>query len=127
MRTRNHYNFNPDESGRFRIYFGEHLGDKLRPDQIMLGKAFPNPTTGVTAIPFSLPGYTASFRVKLEVYDLLGNKVATLADGDFAPGFYTSDWNTSLSNTSDGLYIYRMIVADQNKNIIQTGKVVLRK
>jgi hypothetical protein len=127
MRTTNHYNFNPEESGRFRIYFGEHLGDKLRPDQIMLGKAFPNPTTGVTAIPFSLPGYTASFRVKLEVYDLLGNKVATLADGDFAPGFYTSEWNTTVSNTSDGLYIYRMIVADQNKNIIQTGKVVLKK
>jgi hypothetical protein len=127
MRTRNHYNFNPGESQRFRIYFGEHLGDKLRPDHVMLGKAFPNPTTGMTAIPFSLPGYTASFRVKLEVYDLLGNKVATLADGDFAPGFYTSEWNTTVSNTSDGLYIYRMIVADQNKNIIQTGKVVLKK
>jgi hypothetical protein len=127
MRTTNRYSFNPKESGRFKIYFGEHPGNKIRPDRVLLGKAFPNPSTGMTTIPFTLPEYTASFRVKLEVYDLLGNKVATLADGEFAPGFYVSDWNPALSNASDGLYVYRIIVADQNKNVVQTGKVVLKK
>jgi hypothetical protein len=127
MRTANQYSFNPKESGRFKIYFGEHPGNKIRPDRVLLGKAFPNPSTGMTTIPFTLPEYTASFRVKLEVYDLLGNKVATLADGEFAPGFYVSDWNPALSNASDGLYVYRIIVADQNKNVVQTGKVVLKK
>jgi len=57
----------------------------------------------------------------------LGNRVATLADGEFSPGFYAADWNSAGPNASDGLYIYRMVVADQNKTVVQTGKVVLKK
>jgi len=127
MRTTNKYNFIPKESTGFRIYFGEHLGNKLKPDRVQLGKAFPNPSAGVTTIPFTLPAYAASFRVRLEVYDVLGNRVAILADGEFEPGFYEANWNSTGSMASDGLYVYRMVVADQTKNIVQTGKVVLKK
>ena len=127
MRAVNKYSFNPKESGSFRVYFGENLEKTIKPDRVLLGKAFPNPSMGVTTIPFTLPEYTASFRVKLEVYDLLGNRVATLADGEFAPGFYTAEWNSTVHNWSDGLYVYRMVVADQNKIVVQTGKVVLKR
>jgi len=123
----NRYSFNPKESNKFRIYYGENLESKIKPDYIFLGKAYPNPTGGVTSIPFSLPETNSSYQVKVEVYDMMGKKVATVAEGEFKPGFYTSEWNSSVSNAGEGLYIYQMVVSDQNRNELKSGKVVLRK
>jgi hypothetical protein len=127
MRAVNKYSFNPKESAGFRVYFGENLEKTIKPDRVMLGKAYPNPSSGMTTIPFTLPQHTTTFRVKLEVYDLLGNKVATLAEGEFESGFYESQWNAAPSTIGDGVYIFRMVVGDENKNIIQSGKLLLRK
>jgi hypothetical protein len=46
-------------------------------DQVQLAQSFPNPTTGVTRIPFALP---AGARVRLTIEDVAGRRVATLVD-----------------------------------------------
>ncbi|HNV28177.1 MAG TPA: FG-GAP-like repeat-containing protein, partial [Cyclobacteriaceae bacterium] len=126
MRTEGSYNFNPMESNRFRIYFGEKLKDKIRPDKIFLGKAFPNPSTGVSVVPFTLPENSSSYQVRLEVFNMLGQKVATLVEGQFKPGFYTTEWNTTDANLN-GLYTYRLVVSGQNLKDVQSGKIILMK
>jgi photosystem II stability/assembly factor-like uncharacterized protein len=126
MRTEGSYNFNPMESNRFRIYFGEKLKDKIRPDKIFLGKAFPNPSTGVSVVPFTLPENSSSYQVRLEVFNMLGQKVSTLVEGQFKPGFYTTEWNTTEANLN-GLYTYRLVVSGENLKDVQSGKIILMK
>jgi immune inhibitor A len=71
------------------------------PTVFALGSARPNPSTGTAVIPFALPEDT---RVKLEVYDVAGRKVATLADGYLSTGEYTRE----VAGLPPGAYIYRL-------------------
>ncbi len=127
MREEIAYSFNPMESKKFRIYFGENLKGKIKPDKILLGKAFPNPSTGVSVIPFTLPEHSSSYQVRMEVFNMLGQKVGTLVEGQFKPGFYSTEWNTTEANLNNGLYTYRLVVSGQNLKDVQSGKIILMK
>ncbi len=81
------YSFRNPESGKFKIYFGSDLKDSLKPERITLGDAYPNPTSGKSIIPFTLPASSGLFQVKIEMYNMMGQKVGTLIQGDFASGF----------------------------------------
>ncbi len=61
--------------------------------------ARPNPTSGMTEIEYSL---VERGRTEVYVVDVLGNRVATLVDGDVAPGSYQVTWDAS--RTASGLY-----------------------
>ncbi len=127
MRMESSYTFNPIESNRFKIYFGEKLKDKIRPDKILLGKAYPNPSTGVSVVPFTLPDQGGSYQVRLEVFNMLGQKITTLVDSQYKPGFYNVEWNTTEANLNNGLYTYRLVVSGQNLKDVQSGKIILKK
>lgn len=74
---------------------------------LVITKSAPNPFTTSTAITFNVP--TTSI-VKLEVYNTVGVRVATLVNGEFTPGLHTIDWN-GLSNgvtVPNGLYTVRV-------------------
>ncbi|NNE34063.1 MAG: T9SS type A sorting domain-containing protein, partial [Rhodothermales bacterium] len=66
-----------------------------------LGQNYPNPFTGTTSIGFSLAEQT---HASLRVYNLLGQEVATLADGQYNEGRHVVTFDTS--DLSSGLYIY---------------------
>src|SRR5690606_6268983 len=53
------------------------------PAAYALGQPYPNPSTGRTAVPFALP---EEARVEVAVYDLLGRRVAVLAEGAYGAG-----------------------------------------
>jgi hypothetical protein len=63
----------------------------------------PNPSNPVTWVTFNLP-YPQ--KAELAVYNLLGQKVATLASGYQMPGTRTYFWNAT--NTSSGTYFIRL-------------------
>jgi len=48
--------------------------------------------------------------VKLEIYDLLGRRVATLAEGHQEAGTHQVVWNGS--SVSSGIYFYRLKAGD---------------
>ncbi len=69
-----------------------------------LGQNLPNPTTGVTRIPYTL-GATAS--VQLRIFDLLGNLVKTVVDDVTQPA---GDYETAVKLNQSGVYFYELVV-----------------
>ena len=77
-----------------------------RPDGTALVAAFPNPFRDRATLRYTVP---ATGRVVLRVYDLLGRAVATLVDGDKAPGTYEATFEAP--HVPSGVYLYRLDAA----------------
>lgn len=73
------------------------------PSEIELNQNYPNPFNPSTSINFGLPQRSS---VELNVYDLLGRKVATLFNGTKSAGTHTFQFDAS--NLSSGIYIYQL-------------------
>jgi hypothetical protein len=79
-----------------------------RPLDFELKANYPNPFNASTTIGFDL---SSSGQVLLEIYDVLGQRVATLFDNYATPGSYSVVWNGRADNNqplASGLYIYRL-------------------
>lgn len=118
--------FDPRVSNKFKVYFGSDVLTRMNPMRPMLGEAWPNPSPGITTIPFSLPGNNSKFAVRLEIFDATGAKAATLVNGELNSGFYHSTWHPEKA-FSGGLYLYRLTVDNGEKPEILTGKLVLQR
>jgi len=92
--------------------------DKILPGSYSLAQNYPNPFNPVTEILFDLP--RASW-VKLEVYNLIGQKVATLADGRLAAGSHIVHWDAG--DFASGVYLYKL----ETEAFKATKKMVLLK
>jgi len=88
------------------------------PTAVHLHQNYPNPFNPATTIRFDLhqPSY-----VTLEVFDLLGRRVSSLADGDFAAGSHQVVFDAG--RLAGGVYIYRLQTPGQS----QTRKLILMK
>ena len=73
------------------------------PLEFSLGQNSPNPFNPVTAIPFSL---AESSPVRLEIFNLAGEKVAVLADSAFPAGNHELTWDAS--GHASGIYFARL-------------------
>ena len=74
------------------------------PKQFILGQNYPNPFNTSTIIPFQIPTRSP---VKIEIYNLLGQHIATLLDKTVDPGSYKIHWNIRNDNqheTASGIY-----------------------
>lgn len=81
------------------------------PNRIALVQNYPNPFNASTSIMYSL---TSPARVKLQIYDVLGRKIAVLADGYEEAGEHRAVWNAS--SQPSGVYFY-MLVADGRSEV----------
>jgi hypothetical protein len=84
------------------------------PGRFSLNQNFPNPFNPETVISFNLQQST---NVTLAVYDILGRKVTTLADGYLAAGEYQYRWSGADDNNtqvSSGVYFYRLTAGETN-------------
>ncbi len=90
----------------------------ILPDKFELSQNFPNPFNPSTTIKYSIAeeGF-----VNLTVFNLLGEKVATLISKNMKPGRYTVDFDAN--NLSTGIYVYRL---DSGKNT-SVKKMILMK
>jgi hypothetical protein len=89
---------------------GEQPGGAALPASITLRPAWPNPFNGATALRFDL---AAPGGVELAVYDLLGRRVATLAEGRLAAGAHRARWQPAAAVAS-GVYIVRLQAEGQS-------------
>jgi hypothetical protein len=88
------------------------------PAQLHLHQNFPNPFNPVTRIHYEVP-HASDLSIK--VYSILGQEIATLAQGLHSAGSYAVTFNAS--SLASGLYVYRL----QTSNRILTNKMVLTK
>jgi hypothetical protein len=74
---------------------------------LALAPPAPNPARGALRFAFDLP---RAMRVRLEVLDVQGRVVATLAEGDFAAGRHERSWDASAhgARAGAGLYFVRL-------------------
>ncbi len=87
---------------------------------------YPNPFNPMTTFNYQIVDESD---VTLEVFDIMGKKVATLIDGIREAGYHSIQFNASDQNLSSGMYIYRFTAKPTNgKNVyIKTDKLILMK
>jgi hypothetical protein len=94
------------------------------PEEFGLDQNFPNPFNSTTSISVKLPHDS---KIRLDVYDVLGRRVATLADGDYAGGTHTFLWEGLDDRglpVSSGIYLYRLVEGDR---MVQARKMIIAK
>jgi mannose/cellobiose epimerase-like protein (N-acyl-D-glucosamine 2-epimerase family) len=98
----------PGLGGHFTVRYegvttGLSVSGRHAPLEFRLEQNYPNPFNPATTISYRIP---SGGRVTLAVFDMLGNRVATLVDGAVEPGTYTATWNAA--GASSGVYFYRL-------------------
>jgi hypothetical protein len=101
----------------FPLYVGTTSGSQPNSNERVAWN-FPNPFNPTTSIAYSLPSRAY---VKLEIYNVLGQKVEVLVDGEQGAGNHTVVWDGSTA--SSGVYFYRLSTAD----FVETQKMMLLK
>ncbi len=90
-----------DIDGSFS-YFGEVI-IKMVPAQFKLFQNYPNPFNPGTKIKFSL---MRKEKVKISIYNVIGEKVLTLTNKSFDAGTHEIDFNAN--GLKNGIYFYRL-------------------
>jgi len=95
------------------------------PTSFSLEQNYPNPFNPSTTIKYTIPNVTLSgvegSRVRLKVYDVLGNEIVTLVNEEKPIGTYELNWNAA--NLPSGVYFYRL----QAGSFVETKKMILLK
>ena len=98
------------------------------PGDFILKQNYPNPFNPSTTIEFALP---VGSRIKVKVYNLLGQVVKTIYDGVKDAGYYTLNWNSDDVNgnsVSSGIYFYELSASGfDGKEFNQMKKMILIK
>lgn len=80
------------------------------PTKFMLSQNYPNPFNPSTTIEYALP---SSGNVRLEVFNVLGQRIKVLVSESQTPGKYSIKWNGNSDNgrnVSNGIYILKLSV-----------------
>lgn len=89
------------------------IGDNdLTPERYTLAQNYPNPFNPETTMDFSL---AAAGKVRVDIYNILGQKVRTLVNENRAAGLHKIRWDgtgDSGRKVASGVYIYRMTAGD---------------
>jgi len=99
------------------------------PSTFALGQNYPNPFNPNTTIEFSLgagDGGGSGQRVRLDIYNILGQSVKTLVDKYMPPGNHQAEWDGTSQDgqpVASGMYLYRLQVGSDS----QTRKMLLLK
>ena len=96
------------------------------PDKFNLEQNYPNPFNPSTNIPFTL---AKSAEVSLKIFNIIGQEVRTLVNGQRQAGQYTLQWDGKDDfgrSVASGIYFYKLSVSG-GENLTLTRKMILMK
>lgn len=91
------------------------------PEEFILTQNYPNPFNPRTQIKFEVSEHA---HVSLTIFDIRGNRVATLVNSEYVPGIYSLSWdgkNYDGRNVSSGTYFYKLDVSTPENKKVFTG------
>lgn len=98
------------------------------PEEFSLNQNYPNPFNPSTTIEYALP---TDARVRIVIYNLLGEVVSFVNDSEQKAGYHSFVWNSkdnSGNNLSSGIYFYELKADGINgQQFTQLRKMVLLK
>jgi hypothetical protein len=100
------FNRGAAQEWNFGSWFNEDANEL--PSAVSISNNYPNPFNAETVISFDLP---EAGQVSLEVYNLMGQKIATLIDGNMPAGQHSVTWDAS--QYSSGVYFYRLAAGEK--------------
>ncbi|MBN1212785.1 MAG: T9SS type A sorting domain-containing protein [candidate division Zixibacteria bacterium] len=118
----------PDAVTKAQLVIGtdnyvRQYADGLLPEDYTLYQNYPNPFNGATQIRFALP---EAQKVTMSVFNILGQRVAVLIDGEMTAGYHTVTWpgaDDYGKPVASGVYFYRL----ETGNYVDSRKMTLLK
>ncbi len=102
-------------------------GDSNVPTVFQFDSNFPNPFNPETVFSFAIP---SDSKVTLQIFDIIGRKVATIVDETLSPGWYQRTWNIhGVNEVASGVYFMRFeaVPLDNSERFTKIGKAVVTK
>lgn len=109
---RYYYKIEDVSTSGFKTQHGPVLAEIALPKKFDLSQNYPNPFNPTTKIRYQLPEAT---RVKLEVFNIMGQVVRTLVDEQRDAGYHVVEWDgrsDAGTRVGSGVYYYRIIAGD---------------
>jgi hypothetical protein len=103
------------------VLSGNIRKNETLPLEYTLSQNFPNPFNPSTTIRYGLPALS---RVSITIYNILGQRIAEIFNGEQTAGTYEILWN---NGTASGLYFYRITavnVSDPKRKFTQVKKML---
>jgi hypothetical protein len=97
--------------------------DGILPETFSLSQNYPNPFNPTTKIQFSVPSREW---VRLDIFNILGQKVNTIVDAPLDAGNYVEEWDgsdESGASVASGIYFYKLTAG----SFVDTKKMMLLK
>jgi hypothetical protein len=97
--------------------------EEMLPEVFALHNNYPNPFNPITNIRYDIPEVSD---VRIDIYNLAGQRVRTLVSNQHQPGRYKIQWNAtndSGSPVASGMYIYKI----HAKDFVSVKKLLLMK
>jgi hypothetical protein len=105
-----------DTDGKYE--YSDVVEVEIMPTKFELSQNYPNPFNPSTTIQFSLPKAT---QLKINIYNMIGELVRTLADGNYDAGYHKVTLNAI--DLPSGAYVYRI----ESPDFVQVKKMILIK
>ncbi len=120
-------NISLDHTIHVTFTFTAGVADELSriPKEYALHQNYPNPFNPTTTLQYSLPNES---RVKLIIYNVLGQVVEILSDAIESAGYISVEWNAG--SIPSGIYFYKLesvSISDASKSFTQVKKMLLVK
>ena len=123
VRAKNASGWGPfSDAWTFQVNITGIVGSSQKPLVFVLEQNYPNPFNPVTTIRYGIP-YRS--KVVLEVYNTLGQKIATLVNAIQSPRYYQVTWTAQVPT---GIYFYKLEAVDVTnpaRRFVQIRKMVL--
>ena len=107
------------------ILAGEQsVESEIMPETYTLEQNYPNPFNSETSIRYTI---TKEEFIKIDVFNILGQNIRTLVNGNKQPGVYMTEWdgkNKYEQTVPSGVYFYQMKIS--NEKILRRKMLLLK-